>query len=100
MNYADAGKAIKELALGLVDLGVEPGDRVCILANTRIEWVIAMYAISAAGAIVVPDLPDQLAQGVPVGGRELGGRGASSARTRGSARRSSRSAMSSMTSST
>jgi long-chain acyl-CoA synthetase len=57
MNYADAGKAIKELALGLVDLGVEPGDRVCILANTRIEWVIAMYAISAAGAIVVPIYP-------------------------------------------
>jgi long-chain acyl-CoA synthetase len=56
-NYADAGKAIKELALGLVDLGVEPGDRVCILANTRLEWVIAMYAISAAGAIVVPIYP-------------------------------------------
>src|SRR5947209_17372817 len=57
MNYADAGKAIRELALGLVDLGVEPGDRVCILANTQIEWVIAMYAISAAGAIVVPVYP-------------------------------------------
>jgi long-chain acyl-CoA synthetase len=57
MNYADAGKAIKELALGLVDLGIEPGDRVCILATTRVEWVLAMYAISAAGAIVVPIYP-------------------------------------------
>jgi long-chain acyl-CoA synthetase len=62
MNYADAGKAIKELALGLVDLGVEPGDRVCILANTRVEWVIAMYAISAAGAIVVPIYPTNSAK--------------------------------------
>jgi long-chain acyl-CoA synthetase len=57
MNYADAGQAIKELALGLVDLGIEPGDRVCILASTRVEWVLAMYAISAAGGIVVPIYP-------------------------------------------
>ena len=57
LSYADAGKAINGLALGLVDLGVEPGDRVCILANTRVEWVFAMYAISAAGAIVVPIYP-------------------------------------------
>jgi long-chain acyl-CoA synthetase len=57
MNYADAGKAITELALGLVDLGIEPGDRVCILATTRVEWVLAMYAVSAAGAIVVPIYP-------------------------------------------
>jgi long-chain acyl-CoA synthetase len=57
MSYADAGKAIDELALGLVDLGIEPGDRVCLLANTRLEWVLGMYAISAAGAVVVPIYP-------------------------------------------
>jgi long-chain acyl-CoA synthetase len=57
MTYAEVGKAISELALGLADLGIEPGDRVCLLANTRVEWVLAMYAISAAGAIVVPIYP-------------------------------------------
>jgi long-chain acyl-CoA synthetase len=57
MTYAEAGKAINELALGLVDLGIEPGERVCLLANTRVEWVVAMYAISAAGAVVVPIYP-------------------------------------------
>jgi long-chain acyl-CoA synthetase len=57
MSYCDAGKAINELALGLVDLGIEPGDRVCLLANTRLEWVLAMYAISASGAVVVPIYP-------------------------------------------
>src|SRR5579875_2692768 len=56
-TYAEAGKAITELALGLVDLGIEPGDRVCILATTRLEWVLCMYAISAAGGIVVPIYP-------------------------------------------
>jgi long-chain acyl-CoA synthetase len=43
--------------LGLVDLGVEPGDRVCILANTRLEWTLASYAISATGAVIVPVYP-------------------------------------------
>jgi long-chain acyl-CoA synthetase len=57
ISYADAGTAINELALGLADLGINPGDRVCLLANTRFEWVLAMYAISAAGAVVVPIYP-------------------------------------------
>jgi long-chain acyl-CoA synthetase len=57
VTYADAGKAIEELALGLVDLGIKPGDRVCILANTRLEWTLASYAISAAGAVIVPVYP-------------------------------------------
>jgi long-chain acyl-CoA synthetase len=57
ISYAEAGQAIEEIALGLVDLGIEPGDRICILANTRIEWILASYGISAAGAIVVPVYP-------------------------------------------
>ncbi|MBV9195733.1 MAG: long-chain fatty acid--CoA ligase [Solirubrobacterales bacterium] len=56
-TYAEIGEAIEELALGLVSLGIEPGDRVCILADTRVEWTIASYAISAAGAVVVPIYP-------------------------------------------
>src|SRR5437588_11603310 len=57
VSYAEAGQQIDELALGLVELGVEPGDRVCILANTRLEWTLASYAISAAGAVIVPVYP-------------------------------------------
>ncbi len=57
MTYADAGRAIEELALGLVDLGVQPGDRVSVLANTRLEWTLVSYAISAAGAVIVPVYP-------------------------------------------
>ncbi len=57
MTYAEAGQAIEEIGLGLVDLGVEPGDRVCILANTRVEWTLASYGVSAAGAVVVPIYP-------------------------------------------
>jgi long-chain acyl-CoA synthetase len=56
-NYGDVGEAIDELALGLIDLGIELGDRVCILANTRLEWTLASFAISAAGATMVPIYP-------------------------------------------
>src|SRR5436305_11915850 len=57
MSYAEAGQAIEEIALGLVGLGIAAGDRVCILANTRIEWTLASYAVSAAGCVVVPIYP-------------------------------------------
>ena len=56
-SFADAGKAIDEIALGLIELGVEPGDRVGLLANTRVEWTLASFGISAAGAVVVPIYP-------------------------------------------
>src|SRR5438270_12975367 len=57
MTYAEVGEAIEEVALGLVDLGIEPGDRVCILSDTRLEWTLASYGISAAGGVVVPVYP-------------------------------------------
>ena len=57
MTYAEVGKAVEEIALGLIDLGIAPGERVCILANTRVEWTLASYGISAAGAVVVPIYP-------------------------------------------
>src|SRR5689334_18993555 len=54
LSYTEAGKAIEEIALGLVSLGIEVGDRVCVLANTRLDWTLASFGISAAGAVVVP----------------------------------------------
>ena len=57
MSYAEMGEAIDEIALGLVDLGIEAGDRVCILAETRLEWTLASLGASAAGAVAVPVYP-------------------------------------------
>jgi long-chain acyl-CoA synthetase len=53
-TYAELGEIVRELALGLIDLGIQPGDRVCILAGTCPEWTYADLAITAAGAVVVP----------------------------------------------
>ena len=45
---------MQEIGLGLIDLGIEPGERVCILANTRPEWSYVDMAATSAGAVVVP----------------------------------------------
>ncbi len=57
VTYAHVGEIVREIGLGLVDLGLQPGERVCILADTRPEWTYADFAISAAGGIVVPIYP-------------------------------------------
>jgi long-chain acyl-CoA synthetase len=57
LTYAEFVEAIDEIALGLIDLGIERGDRVCLLAETRVEWSLASFGISAAGAVAVPVYP-------------------------------------------
>ncbi len=57
LTYAQANEAIDEIALGLIELGIESGERVAILADTRLEWTLASYGISAAGGVVVPVYP-------------------------------------------
>jgi long-chain acyl-CoA synthetase len=54
VTYEELATIVDEIALGLIDLGIEPGERVCILANTRPEWSYADMAITATGAVVVP----------------------------------------------
>ena len=50
VTFAEMGGIVREIGLGLIDLGIEPGDRVCILCNTRPEWTYSDFAISSAGA--------------------------------------------------
>jgi long-chain acyl-CoA synthetase len=54
VTYAELDHIVGEVALGLIDLGVQPGERVCILANTRPEWSYADLAATSVGAVVVP----------------------------------------------
>jgi long-chain acyl-CoA synthetase len=53
-SYAGMRDIVTEVALGLIALGVRPQDRVCVLSDTRPEWVHVELGIAAAGAIVVP----------------------------------------------
>jgi long-chain acyl-CoA synthetase len=60
-SFTQAAGRIEELALGLVGAGIEPGDRVAILSNTRFEWTLVSLAVSAAAAVVVPVYPTNAA---------------------------------------
>jgi len=57
VTFAEVGEIVAEIGRGLIDLGVEPGERVCILSTTRAEWTYCDFAISGAGAVVVPIYP-------------------------------------------
>jgi long-chain acyl-CoA synthetase len=53
-SFEEVREIIRPLAFGLVTLGVEKGDRVAILGNTRPEWTYFDFAALSIGATVVP----------------------------------------------
>ncbi|MGA8890154.1 MAG: long-chain fatty acid--CoA ligase [Anaeromyxobacteraceae bacterium] len=54
MSWRELGRRVRDVADGLVSLGVKPGDRVSVLGDTCAEWIVADVGIMAAGAITVP----------------------------------------------
>jgi len=54
VSYEQLAEVVQEIGLGLIDLGIQPGERLCILANTRPEWSYVDMAATSAGAVVVP----------------------------------------------
>ncbi|HEX3173372.1 MAG TPA: long-chain fatty acid--CoA ligase [Solirubrobacterales bacterium] len=53
-SFDEVRETVRSLALGLIDLGVEKGDKVSILGNTRPEWTYFDFAALSVGAVVVP----------------------------------------------
>jgi long-chain acyl-CoA synthetase len=54
LSYPRLGETVADIAKGLIALGIERGDRVSILANTRPEWTLSDLGALAAGATVAP----------------------------------------------
>jgi long-chain acyl-CoA synthetase len=54
VTWQEATEQVRILARALLALGIKRGDRVALVAENRPEWLIADYAIMAAGAISVP----------------------------------------------
>ncbi|RMG49014.1 MAG: long-chain fatty acid--CoA ligase [Acidobacteria bacterium] len=65
VSSAEFGERVRRASQGLVSLGVQPGDRVAILSENRLEWAIADMAVLGAAAVDVPIyptlLPEQIA---------------------------------------
>jgi len=53
-SFNEVVEIVRPLALGLAELGVQKGDRVSILGNTRPEWTYFDFAALSIGATVVP----------------------------------------------
>ena len=54
MTWTELGGDVRSVACGLMKLGVEAGDRVALLGNTRLEWTLVDYGILSIGAVSVP----------------------------------------------
>src|SRR5258706_9813256 len=50
-------KRARRIALGLYSLGVRKGDRVALLSESRVEWVLCDQGCVFAGAVSVPVYP-------------------------------------------
>src|SRR5215208_4492389 len=57
LSYRDLAERVQDLSLGVLELGVRPGDRVAILSENRPEWAIADYACLTACCTDVPIYP-------------------------------------------
>jgi len=50
-SWREVGEAVREIALGLDSLALPPRAVAAILANTRLEWLLADLAIQCAGCV-------------------------------------------------
>jgi len=64
LTWADTKEQVYAIAAGLVDLGVEPEQRVAIASGTRLEWILADVAIACAGAATTTVYPSTAAEDV------------------------------------
>ncbi|MBD3410784.1 MAG: AMP-binding protein [Ignavibacteriales bacterium] len=53
-TYLDTRRRARAFAAGLIEAGVEKGDRAAIISEGRADWVIAELGVALAGAVCVP----------------------------------------------
>jgi long-chain acyl-CoA synthetase len=54
LTWSETLAQIREIALGLISLGIQRGDRVAILSSNRVEWLLVDWASICIGALTVP----------------------------------------------
>lgn len=57
ISYTNLMNRVQCFMLGMMEMGIHKGDKVGIVAENRIEWIIASFAINSIGAIDVPIFP-------------------------------------------
>ncbi len=64
MTFAEFGARVREVFSGFARLGIQRGDRIAVVSESRPEWLISEFAALALGAIWVPMFPTLTAQQV------------------------------------
>ena len=54
VTYARLGRLVREMGLGLIQLGLREREPVAIISDNRFEWLISDLAISSIGCVDVP----------------------------------------------
>ena len=61
-TWSEVAKETRELALGMMELGLQPGDRMAIVGTNRPPLYWSMVAAQAIGAVPVPVYQDSVAE--------------------------------------
>ena len=54
VTWAEAARAVEEIANGLLALGIRKGDSFALLARTNLEWSLFDFALALVGAVGAP----------------------------------------------
>ncbi|MFF7163029.1 AMP-dependent synthetase/ligase [Streptomyces sp. NPDC008086] len=57
LSWAQSAERVYAIAAGLIELGVQPEQRVALASSTRIEWILADLGIMCAGAATTTVYP-------------------------------------------
>ena len=58
VTYAEAGRRIAKVQEILTDAGLRAGDKVALLSSNMPNWGVCYFAVTSAGMVAVPILPD------------------------------------------
>lgn len=58
VTFKEVGDRVAKIQQMLIDADIKPGDKVAILSSNNPNWGISYFAITSAGYVVVPILPD------------------------------------------
>jgi len=58
VSYKEVGERVEKVQEMLLDAGVGAGDKVAILSSSMPNWGVSYFAVTSAGMIAVPILPD------------------------------------------
>ena len=81
ITWQETADRVKNLAAGLLALGITSEQRVAIASSTRVEWILADLAIMCAGGATTTIYPSTTPEDVGLHPDRLGHRGWSSPRT-------------------